>query len=66
MVEIVSYRKQANGMYRVTYNGSIVGDDRAFSNRSEAETEARNRVEKDHADAARFNRPVMFIYRPGF
>lgn len=66
MTEVISYRKQENGMYRVTYNNRIVGDDRAYSTRDAVETEAKNRVLKDHSDAARYDRPVMYVYRPGF
>lgn len=60
----ISYRQMDNGIWRVTFNGNILGDSRGYPTRQAVETAAIATVDKDHADARRYNRPVMYIYRP--
>jgi hypothetical protein len=50
-----------HGNWRITYDGAILGDDRAFATREAAAAEIAKRLEIDRRDAARFQRPLLYV-----
>lgn len=59
-VEILKAVKQPNGMFRIAYDGTVLGDDRAFTHEELANQEIRKRLEKDARDAATYGRPLLY------
>ena len=49
-----------NGMWRIAYDGVIMGDDRAFHTTELAEQEIRRRMKKDAHEAVIYNRPLLY------
>jgi hypothetical protein len=45
--------------WQVTYNGSIMGDDRGYSTERECWSEVDARIRQDETDARRYNRPIL-------
>jgi hypothetical protein len=50
---------EQKGVWRITYNGRILGDDRGYSSEVAARIEIDHRIEVDHHDARRHDRPVL-------
>ena len=59
-VETLTAKQMPNGMFKVAYDGHILGDDRAFSSESLCNQEIRKRLEKDARDAMIYNRPLLY------
>jgi hypothetical protein len=51
--------KPQGRMFAVAYNGRVLGDDRSYPTVAECEAEITARIERDHRDARRYDRPVM-------
>lgn len=49
-----------NGMFKVAYDGHILGDDRAFASERLCLQEIRKRLEKDARDSMIYNRPLLY------
>lgn len=52
--------KMPNGMFKIAYDGTILGDDRAFSSERLAFQEIRKRLDKDAREAVIYNRPLLY------
>lgn len=52
--------KMPNDMFKVAYDGRILGDDRAFSSERLALQEIRKRLDKDAREAVIYNRPLLY------
>ena len=61
----ISYCKTAPDVYRVTYNGSVLGDSRGFS-RLQASNEAVRIVKEEQERATKENRFSRYVYRAGY
>jgi hypothetical protein len=59
-IETLTAVKTPNGMFKVAYDGHILGDDRAFGSESLCNQEIRKRLEKDARDAVTYNRPLLY------
>jgi hypothetical protein len=62
-IQTLTAQIQANGIYRVAYDGHFRGDDRGYSTLAACETEIDQRIAIDQRDAVKYDRPVM--YRKG-
>jgi hypothetical protein len=62
----VSFRKQTNGVWRLTFNGSIAGDGRAYHSVEEARRAAMQLVDREHDDARKHGYEPEYYYRPGY
>lgn len=51
--------KTDRGIYRITYDGRIMGDDKGFSSLAECEAEIDKRIAIDARDAIRYDRPIL-------
>jgi hypothetical protein len=58
---ILKATQTANGLYRIAYDGRIMGDDRGFANEELCKQEIRKRLEKDAREAVIYNRPLLYV-----
>jgi hypothetical protein len=49
-----------NGVWRVLYNGNIMGDDRGYDSQDAALAELDRRLDDDARDAIRYERPLLY------
>ena len=49
-----------NGMFRISYDGVVMGDDRAFPTKELAEYEIQKRLQKDAREAVIYARPILY------
>jgi hypothetical protein len=64
VTELLTIVPTKNGVFRIAYDGTILGDDRAFQTKELAEQEIRKRLAKDARDAVTYNRPLLYAYTP--
>lgn len=61
MTTLTAQPQSTGSAYRVAYDGRIMGDDRGFSSKVECEAEIDKRIAIDVRDAARLDRPILYI-----
>lgn len=59
-VETLTATLTATGIYKVAYDGVILGDDRGFPTKELCDQEIRKRLEKDARDAVTYSRPLLY------
>lgn len=57
----LAVRQVSERRFQVTYDGSILGDDRGYPTEQQAVQEVFARVAKDVSDARRFGRPALYF-----
>jgi hypothetical protein len=60
IMEKMTATAQTNGLWKVSYDGVILGDDRAFATEELANQEIQKRLVKDARDAVTYNRPLLY------
>lgn len=50
-----------NGIWRVLYDGRMLGDDKGYSSQAAALAELDSRLAIDARDAVRFERPLLYV-----
>ena len=53
-------KQMPNGIYKVAYNGHVLGDDRGFISERLCFQEIRKRLEKDAREAVIYNRELLY------
>jgi len=59
-METLTATQRPNGMFKVAYDGTILGDDRAFETEELCNQEIRKRLAKDARDAITYDRPLLY------
>lgn len=59
-MEILVATQMPNGLYKIAYDGTILGDDRGFPTKELCEREIDIRLKKDARDAITYNRPLLY------
>ena len=58
-ITILSTELEPSGVWRVTYDGRKMGDDRGFATKELAQQEIAKRLAKDARDAVTYQRPIL-------
>lgn len=60
--EVMTATKQPNGIWKIAYDGIVLGDDRGFQTEELAVQEIKSRLKKDARNALIYGRPLLYVY----
>lgn len=53
--------RRPNGMFKIAYDGTVLGDDRAYPTEELARRAIRDRLARDRRDAVTYGRPLLYV-----